>query len=105
MDFQENHKGLTLTVDKEEQQRLGQLHKELGDHFHSDRAYMNWFENFIANSEFYWSCGEIPLTSCPCLVRRDEDYNITEAFGFMDYQVRSILQDLQEYGKVFFIRG
>ena len=105
MNFREDERGLTIIADREERRKLGQLHKELGDDFYSDATMLEWFDSFIGNTEFSWSFDEIALCSCPCLVRRDEDGAIIDAFGFMNYCPRSILQDLQGYGEAFFQRG
>jgi hypothetical protein len=42
------------------------------------------------------------LTSAPILGFRDENENVVRVWGFMDYAVRSFLQDLVETGKAVF---
>ena len=107
MDFQENEKGLTLVANRKDRQELGRLHKELGETFHSDNTMVDWLHTFIDLSEFGWTLPEEigALTAAPILTRRDDHYNIVDAFGFMDYCLHSVLQDLQETGKAFFQRG
>ena len=105
MNFREDEKGLTIVASRKDRQELGRLHKEYSDSFHSTNTMIDWLDSFIGSSEFSWSSDEIALCSCPCLVRRDEDDAIIDAFGFMDYCLRSVLQDLQEYGEAFFQRG
>ena len=64
-------------------------------------------ESMISNSELCWVRPEEigALTSAPILGFRDENGVPTHAWGFMDYPVRSFLQDLVETGKAVFARG
>jgi hypothetical protein len=62
-------------------------------------------EHALCNSELDWvSAEEIgALTDAPILGLRDEQGEVTAAWAFMDYQVRSFLQDLLTDGEAVFI--
>ena len=64
-------------------------------------------EELLANSELEWIAPEEigALTDAPILgIRNCDDYNeIIGAWGFMDYQVRSFVDDLIETGQAVFI--
>lgn len=68
------------------------------DTFGSDAVMFEFFEGFIANTEWEWIGAEeiCALTSAPILGIKDENDNVIEAYGFMDYAIRSLLQDLFE---------
>ena len=62
-------------------------------------------ERLIANSELDWIGPEEigALTDAPILGLRDKDGEPTNAWAYMDYQVRSFLEDLVEHGKAVFL--
>ena len=61
-------------------------------------------EHLMSNSSLSWIRPEEidALTSAPILGFRDENENVVRVWGFMDYAVRSFLQDLVETGKAVF---
>ena len=76
------------------------------DGFCSNDVMYEFFEGFIANTEWEWISPEDigALTDAPILGIKDENDNVIEAYGFMDYAVRSILEDL-ESGKAVLQKG
>ena len=116
---------LTISADLAERESL----HELGDEIHQDAIMHNVFEPLICNSELEWidpkSTGD--LTSAPmlgilgktknadhvpfpCLNMghwdgRDWACKIASRWAFMDYQVRSVLEDLRDNGEVIFVGG
>lgn len=76
------------------------------ENFDSNATMCDVFEDLIANSELDWIAPEEigALTDAPILGTRDEDGIPREAWGFMDYQVRSPQEDLISKGCVIFTR-
>jgi len=74
--------------------------------FDCDEVMYEFFEGFIANTEWEWiASDEIgALTDAPILGIKDENDNVIEAYGFMDYQVKSLMQALYE-GKAVLQKG
>ncbi|MFW6008627.1 MAG: hypothetical protein ACOCP8_05105 [archaeon] len=64
----------------------------------SPEAEQEIMENFMANSEFQWIAPEEidALTDAPIIGVRDENDNVIEAYGFMDYQIHNIAQAFDE---------
>ncbi len=122
---------LLIFIDKEEQQELISWKNEEGSDFYSDAFMRDFFEEFLANSEFQWCAPEWigALTNAPILaifgkdrpIRDDENeeycnlvgYDGTttyvqdaeEVYAFMDYQVISPQEILLKYGEVIFQKG
>jgi hypothetical protein len=73
----------------------------------TDNAMYDAMEHLTCKSEYGWAspleCGA--LTDAPILCTRDEAGEVEQAWGFMDYQVISVLDQLLNYGKAVFIRG
>ena len=70
--------------------------------FESDEMLERWFEDHLCNSEFDWIRPEDngDLTDAPILgVLDDPD----RRYGFMDYQIKSVLSELLQTGRVIFI--
>lgn len=134
MDFQYDDNTLTITVDAEEQARLKQAREDDPDLFASDRALHDEFEDLVGNSELQWvdpsDTGD--LTDAPMLgilgpeepggngefgkvlagrwndsagVLQSWFHPIEKRWAFMDYQVRSVLDDLADKGKAVFVSG
>jgi len=126
------HNGnLKITVDAEERKLLRQTRHEDPDHFQSDVFMHDWFEGFIGNSEYDWArpeyCGA--LTDAPMLAIFGEETQVPEGvdtsmiahtgywegshwynpvekcWGFMDYQVISVQEQLLEHGYAVFTSG
>ena len=120
---------LIITADAEDQAELQRMKTE--DEFQSDQAMYDAFEHLTANSELTWispsDTGD--LTDAPILgvlgeegIKQHtvflENYGLVETgsdgfwtmvqpilkrWAFMDYQLRSHLDDLVEKGKAVFI--
>jgi len=73
----------------------------------STRAESEVLEWLLANSELeYIAPEEIgALTDAPIMGIRNAEGEVTSAWGFMDYAVRSFLTDLVEDGRAVFIGG
>ena len=100
MDYQRNDQGLLITIDEDEQQELREF-----DEIQSDQSMFEFFESLICNSELDWvdpsETGD--LTSAPMLGVRGENDTIIERWAFMDYQIKSVLEDLLNEGAVQFV--
>jgi hypothetical protein len=105
MNYERNGRNLVITVDSEDQKILRKIRDEAPDEFRSDNTLYECFEELICNSELQWvdpaDTGD--LTSAPMLGVLDESEEIVERWAFMDYQVRSPLEDLADSGRVVFI--
>lgn len=95
----DDRKRLTLIATADERATL-----QRDDDLQSDNALLNWLEPLVCNSELYWILPEETgdLTDAPMLGHRDEQGVPLERWAFMDYQVRSVLQDLRDKGEVVF---
>ena len=95
MKFILEQNSLTLVLNHEsEREELKSLLND--DLIQTDDAMYDFFENILANCEWEWiNAEEIgALTDAPILGYRDENDNIIEAYGFMNYQVESLLERL-----------
>lgn len=114
----------TLTIMADEPARAA-LRSE-GEYIHSDAAMLEYFDPLICNSELEWIdpadtgdltsapmlgiLGEVKSDELECLERSfgvihtgtNQFQPILERFAFMDYQVRSVLEDLRDTGKAVF---
>lgn len=102
----QDRKTLTITIDEKEREELHRLEELI----HQDSTMLDFLEPLTTNSELEWinpaDTGD--LTSAPMLgirffnneTRQD---TILERWAFMDYQVRSVLEDLRDNGSVTFI--
>lgn len=93
---------LTVSAGKVARAELAELD---GSHLQTDAAMWDAFDRMIANSELAWispeECGD--LTDAPILGIHDaERGSVAERWGFMDYAIRSPLQDLRDTGKAVF---
>jgi hypothetical protein len=92
---------LKFTVDSEERRLLRKLKSEDSINFHSDNFTQDWFEGFIANSEYDWvrpeDCGA--LTDAPLIGVN------SRVWGFMEYQITSPQVELLENGYAVFTSG
>jgi hypothetical protein len=127
MKFTQNKSQLTIIVDSDEQMQLRELKLEIGDQFQSDKALRDFLEPLIANSELQWidpsDTGD--LTEAPMLGILGEESEkgegpygavhvghwdgkdwyqpILQRWAYMDYQVRSPLNDMLAIGWSNFI--
>ena len=109
MDFTEKNGNLIITVDAEERETLREwkdslkhsYNSEVYPAFDSDETRCDFFEDFIANSEWEWIAPEEngDLTDAPILGDIGEP---DRRYGFMDYQIDSVLGRLLETGECIF---
>jgi len=93
-------KRLVITVDDGERAELSAL-----DDIQSDVAMWDFLEPLVCNSDLDWiSPAETgDLTDAPMLGRRNESGEVMERWAFMDYQVRSPLEDFLSSGRAVFV--
>src|SRR3989338_4194004 len=101
MQFITEKEQLRIKLDRGEKTLLRTFKKE-NKEIVSIQAETDFFESFLANSEFQWIRPEeiCALTSAPILGIKNENGKVIEAYGFMNYAVRGMLEDLLEYGEV-----
>ena len=132
MQFTYTDEKLVITADEEERKLLRQQREEDPDLFVSDAAMYDAFDTLIANSELWWldSSDTGDLTSAPILgilspeqpggngkygkvmagrwrddggIMQTWYQGIEQRWGFMNYQVRSPLEDLADTGLAVFV--
>lgn len=104
---------LTIYVTPEEQAELREL-----EEIQSDKAMADFLEPLTCNSELEWTGADESgdLTSAPMLgiyerieikTKNAEGFTtaLKERWAFMDYQVRSVLEDLRDKGECIFVGG
>ena len=99
----DDRKILTFTVTADEQVELNEI-----ENIQSDDAMHDFFEHVTYNSGLEWlyasETGD--FTSAPMIGFKDlENDTVLDRWAFMDYQVRSVLEDLRDTGKVVFVGG
>lgn len=108
MDFNEENGNLVITVDAEERETLedwrhGAAHSDalVAVPFESDEMMCEWFDDYLANTEFMWILPEDngDLTDAPMLGVYGEP---ERRFAFMDYAIVSVLGRLLDTGKAVF---
>ena len=106
MQFIEEEKQLRIKLDRGEKTLL-RLFKKENKEIVSTQAETDFFEPFIINSDFQWIRPEeiSALTSAPILGIKNENEEVITAYGFMNYAVRGMLEDLLEYGEVVMQKG
>lgn len=93
---------LIIRADSQERDWLRELVAEKGL---TSAAECDALEPTLCNSEFDWIAAEEigALTDAPILGLRDGEGEPTFVWAFMDYQIRSFLEDLIEKGETIFI--
>lgn len=100
---------LIITVDQEERDQL-RLEKIENEDFQSDDFMFEFLEPLICNSELNWVDPSITgdLTDAPMLGIFDpdnqEDNVVLDRWAFMDYMVKSVIQELLDHGQVIFVQ-
>jgi hypothetical protein len=100
---------LILEIDSKTQIELQSLRAELNldgsDAFSTERSLYEIFEWLTCNSEYEFVQADETgdLTAAPLLGIRDEQGNIVQRWGFMDYQLRGPQDDLAEAGRCRFV--
>ena len=82
-------------------------YRECDPDWQSDDTMYEFFEDFIANTEWEWIAPEDigALTDAPILGIKDENGKVLEAYAWMDYQVQSVMDALANYGGATFQKG
>lgn len=114
MEFAELENGsiLEIRADAEDKARIQAIMDNGTDNGDSDilcRTATEWdfFESYLCNTEYNWVSADMTgdLTDAPMLGRLDEDGEVSHRWAFMDYQIKSLLEELLEHGKVQFVGG
>lgn len=94
---------LIITADSSDRAKLRKLRRELKVCCLNDLE-TQALEPLICNSELDWIAPEDigALTDAPILGLRDESGKVTAAWGYMDYCLRSFVDDLINNGKAVF---
>lgn len=98
---------LVLLVDEDERAEL----RELGEAIHQDVTMYGFFEHLIASSELTWIQPEWTgdLTDAPmlgiCEWWNIEEPEVIERWAWMDYAVRSLLEELRDKGVAVLVGG
>lgn len=121
---------LTISADEIDRANL----REMGEEIHQEKTMCEFFDPLIYNSELNWidAANTGDLTSAPMLgilsepefkrhnletVRNRKNIisscdtnglmvcHVVERWAFMDYQVRSVLEDLRDRGEAIFTGG
>lgn len=97
------HGCLILTADAEDVAAIQGLRSESGEF--GIQAEYDALEGLLCNSELDWIRPEEigALTAAPILGLRQEDGEPIAAWAFMDYAIRSFLDDLCKTGRAIFI--
>ena len=107
MEFIREEKRLKITIDETDKKFLQEVSEDNNNQLCTEKAEADFFTPYFENSEFEWISPEdiAALTSAPIFGVRDENDNITEAYGYMDYQVFSMLEELEAHGEIFLTKG
>ena len=107
MEFIQVVNGLKITIDDTDRKFLKEVAEDNHNELCTDKAMYEFFEPYLSNSDYEWIEPERigALTSAPILGITNQNDEVIEAFGFMDYQVLSVLLELEAHGEVFFQEG
>jgi hypothetical protein len=108
-EFSENRRNLIITASEEERQELREWRDDETREWGTPSAEAEALESLTCNSELDWcdpsETGD--LTDAPMLAIREEDPDgnpvIVERWAFMNYQLRTFLDDLTDTGKAVFV--
>jgi len=100
---------LTLIADDESRENLKEIAKDNPDWFGTIDCECVTLDQLICNSELWWIMPEEAgvLTDAPILGFRsnEEGAMVTECWAYMQYEVRSFLDDLIADGKAVFVNS
>jgi len=111
MEFIREPEGLKITIDDTDREFLQEVSKDNHNQLCTEKAEQDFFAPFLENSEYEWIRPEDigALTSAPILGITEENDNgdnvCVEVFGYMDYQVYSMLEELDNHGEILLIKG
>jgi hypothetical protein len=103
--FEEKENKLVITLNDDERLELSEDYTN--EEMQTDKAMFEFFETELANSHWEWidPCEIGALTDAPILGYRGGNDEVVEAYGYMDYAVKSMLIELNTYGEVELQRG
>lgn len=114
MEFIREKNGLKIKIDEKDRQFLAGI-KDENKGLNSDDALVEFMEPFLCNSEWEWvypeevgALTDAPLIGIRCSEAEEEKTGhiyYTEVYGFMDYQVKSLLQELWDNNEAFLQKG
>lgn len=128
--FNDTRTQLIVSADEIDRANL----REMGQEIHQDKTMCEFFDPIVCNSELNWidAANTGDLTSAPMVgilsepefkrhnLKTVQDHrniiascdtyglmvcHVTERWAFMDYQARSVLEDLRDKGEVIFTGG
>ena len=107
MEFIRTEKGLKITIDDTDRKFLQEVSEDNHNQVCTDKAESDFFAPYLENSEFEWIAPEdiSALTSAPIFGVRGENNEVVEAYGYMDYAVLSMLEELDTHGEIFLQKG
>lgn len=107
MEFTQDVKGLKITIDDTDRKFLQEVKEDNHNELCSDKAMYDFFEPYLANNEYEWIDPEeiAALTAAPILGIKNQKDEVIEAFGYMDYAVLSMLEELNTHGEVILQEG
>ena len=102
-----NNGDIILHASKDDLIELNELKDLYGNDFCCDDAMYEFMESFISNSELSFIAPEDigALTSAPIIATHDQDDNVIDTYGFMDYAIESLQERLLCDGKALFTKG
>ena len=98
---------LKLIADSNDITELRELQENNPDDFTSDNIMYEFMEEFIGNSEYDFITPESigALTDAPILGVTDENDNVITAYGFMDYAIIALHDQLLQYGQAVLVKA
>ena len=107
MKFIKTKNGLKITIDNTDKKFLSEIKEDNHNRLCTRTSEIEFFEPHLCNSDYEWINPEdiAALTSAPILGIKDENDEVIEAYGYMDYQVYSMLEELEIYGEILLQKG
>lgn len=104
----EDRSRLTITIDDSERAEL----REMGDTIQQDATMHDFLEPLACNSDLEWidpsETGDLtgaPMLGFRTFMQVNPHGNVISRWAFMDYQTRSVLEDLRDKGECVFVGG
>jgi hypothetical protein len=106
MIFNVQEKQLILKIDHPGE-RLSLKELKEGPGLESDASMYDFFDAILCNTEWDWIRPEEigALTDAPILGLRDENEVITDVYGWIQYAITSLLEELYTTGQAILIKG
>ncbi len=107
MEFIKTEKGLKITIDETDKKFLSEVSEDNHHDLGSSAAEIEFFSPYLEDNDWDWIDPEeiSALTSAPILGIRGEYDKVIEAYGYMDYAVYSMLEELETQGEIFLEKG